>query len=304
MDEALKARIEQKIKSDHAVLFMKGTRHMPACGFSAQVVGILDEYMSNYTTVNVLTDPAVRQGIKEFSDWPTIPQLYVKGEFVGGCDIIKGMFDSGDLDTTLGIKRGEVSPPELEVSESAAKALAAALEGDDECIRLTIDASFRNDLALGPKNAEDVSVERRGLTFVFDRTSARRANGVRIDCVETPDGPAFKIDNPNAPPQVQALSPTELKAKLDGGAVEVFDVRTDRERAICEISPSKMLDDEAMAYISDLDLETPLVFYCHHGIRSAQAAEHFVSQGFRNVFNLSGGIAAWASDVDPEMPQY
>jgi monothiol glutaredoxin len=79
------------------MLFMKGTPQFPQCGFSAAVVQILDYLGVDYGAENVLADPAMRQGIKDYSDWPTIPQLYVKGEFVGGCDIVKEMFESGEL---------------------------------------------------------------------------------------------------------------------------------------------------------------------------------------------------------------
>jgi monothiol glutaredoxin len=90
-------RIKADIASNDIVLFMKGTPAMPQCGFSATVVHILDHVGVKYKGVNVLADPEIRQGIKDFSSWPTIPQLYVKGEFVGGCDIIKEMFESGEL---------------------------------------------------------------------------------------------------------------------------------------------------------------------------------------------------------------
>ena len=100
-DETRK-RIQSVIESDRVVLFMKGNRQMPQCGFSAQVVQILDSQISDYTTVDVLQDPEIRQGIKEFSTWPTIPQLYVAGEFVGGCDILTEMYQSGELPKALG----------------------------------------------------------------------------------------------------------------------------------------------------------------------------------------------------------
>jgi monothiol glutaredoxin len=83
------------------VLFMKGVPEQPQCGFSATVVQILDRLDVDYVGVNVLQDPELRNGIKTFSDWPTIPQLYVKGEFVGGCDIIREMFESGELQTLM-----------------------------------------------------------------------------------------------------------------------------------------------------------------------------------------------------------
>ncbi len=92
------ATIEADIKANDVVLFMKGTKSMPQCGFSARVAGVLNFMEVDFKDVNVLADDAVRQGIKDFSDWPTIPQLYVKGEFVGGCDIITEMTLSGELD--------------------------------------------------------------------------------------------------------------------------------------------------------------------------------------------------------------
>jgi monothiol glutaredoxin len=91
--------IKQEIDSNDIVVFMKGTPQMPMCGFSGQVVQILDYLGVPFKGVNVLANEEIRQGIKEFSNWPTIPQMYVKGEFVGGCDIIREMFQSGELST-------------------------------------------------------------------------------------------------------------------------------------------------------------------------------------------------------------
>jgi monothiol glutaredoxin len=91
------ALIDAEVKSNDVVLFMKGTPQFPMCGFSGQVVQILDYLGVPYKGVNVLDDDAIRQGIKAYSNWPTIPQLYVKGEFVGGCDIVREMFQAGEL---------------------------------------------------------------------------------------------------------------------------------------------------------------------------------------------------------------
>ncbi|HEB53863.1 MAG TPA: Grx4 family monothiol glutaredoxin [bacterium] len=94
-------QIKQTVENHDVVLFMKGTQLMPQCGFSSRVAGILGALGVQYKDVNVLADEAIRQGIKDYSDWPTIPQLYVKGEFVGGCDIVTEMTLSGELDTLL-----------------------------------------------------------------------------------------------------------------------------------------------------------------------------------------------------------
>ncbi|MEP5153501.1 Grx4 family monothiol glutaredoxin [Planktotalea sp.] len=95
----VKDNIQATVDGNSVVLFMKGTKEMPQCGFSSRVAGVLNYMGVEYQDVNVLADEGVRQGIKDFSDWPTIPQLYVKGEFVGGCDIITEMTLSGELDT-------------------------------------------------------------------------------------------------------------------------------------------------------------------------------------------------------------
>ncbi|MEX0998923.1 MAG: Grx4 family monothiol glutaredoxin [Thermodesulfobacteriota bacterium] len=94
-------KIESQIKGNKVILFMKGNREMPQCGFSARVVQILDSYDVMYETVDVLSDPEIRQGIKDYSNWPTIPQLYINGEFIGGCDICVELFQSGELETIL-----------------------------------------------------------------------------------------------------------------------------------------------------------------------------------------------------------
>lgn len=97
----LTEKIQEIVDASDVVLFMKGTKDMPQCGFSSRVAGVLNYMGIAYRDVNVLADDAVRQGIKDFSDWPTIPQLYVKGEFVGGCDIVTEMTLSGELDQLL-----------------------------------------------------------------------------------------------------------------------------------------------------------------------------------------------------------
>ena len=97
LDPDISERIKSEINSQDVVLFMKGTPVMPQCGFSAAVVGVLNHLGVNYKTSNVLQDEEIREGIKEYSDWPTIPQLYVKNEFVGGCDIIREMHENGEL---------------------------------------------------------------------------------------------------------------------------------------------------------------------------------------------------------------
>jgi monothiol glutaredoxin len=306
-----RAEFDKLVHSNKVVLFMKGNRNFPQCGFSATVVGILDQLTSGYKTVNIFEDPSIRDGMKEFSSWPTFPQLYVNGEFVGGCDIVKAMHAAGELKTLLGsagvaaVEDKPVKAPAVTITPAAAKAFKdAAGDAGSDVLRLEIDAQFNSDLHFGPKVAGDLEVQSSGLTLHVGRASAGRADGITIDFVESPGGGGFKIDNPNEPPRVKPVTPAGLKAMLDMGTVELFDVRPDDERARASIAQAKKLDAAGQKYLSSLDKKAPIALHCHHGTRSRNAAEQLIKSGFTNVYNLEGGIAAWSRDVDPSIPQY
>ncbi|MEM9194797.1 MAG: Grx4 family monothiol glutaredoxin [Myxococcota bacterium] len=299
-------RIATIVNEQDVVLFMKGSRAVPQCGFSATVVRILDDYIEDYRTVDVLADPEIREGIKAFSDWPTIPQLYVKGKFVGGSDIVSQMQASGELSEVLGQGPLAMMTPEVIVADGAIAAFQQLWDGDGPpCVRLEIDGRFQNDLSFDAPRDGDIVMQDDKFTLVMDRSTARRANGVHIDWHEGPAGSGFKIGNPSAPPRVRSLTPAELRVWLDEGKpFEVFDVRTPAEREIAKIEPSTLLDDQGRERLHALSPDTTLVLYCHHGVRSGQAAEHCLRMGFRDVYNVTGGIEAWSRDVDPETPRY
>ena len=305
MNEATKQRISETIAANPVVLFMKGRRRLPQCGFSAQVVGLLDQVIDDYQTVNVLDDPEIRQGIKEFSDWPTIPQLYINGEFVGGCDIVTQMFEAGDLHKALGKEQPKVEAPTLTVSDTAAAALKGALqENGAQAVRLIVDAAWRPGLDLVSPGPGDMKVEANGVLFVVDAGTAQRANGVSIDFVDGDSG-GFKIENPNEPARVKPLHAKELALKMQNGdAFELIDVRTPQEAEVANIEGAKLLDDGVKNYIEGLDKDTVLVFHCHHGPRAQNAASYFLNQGFKKVYNLVGGIDAWSQQVDNTVPRY
>jgi monothiol glutaredoxin len=101
MADATQAKIDEQVKNNKIILYMKGTPNFPMCGFSAATVQVLDSYNVAYESVNVLEDPAIREGIKQYSNWPTVPQLYINGEFVGGCDIVREMHAKGELEPLI-----------------------------------------------------------------------------------------------------------------------------------------------------------------------------------------------------------
>jgi monothiol glutaredoxin len=194
----LRGRLTSLVESDPVVLFMKGNRVAPQCGFSAATVEILDRLLAEYGTVDVLSDPDVREGIKEFSDWPTIPQLYVRGEFVGGSDIVREMYAKGELHDALGLSRPKPIVPKIAVPERAADALRGAVERSPEAsLHLVIDARFQCRIGIGPRQAAEVVVESSGLTFLLDAETAARSDGITIDVADSPQGLALSVTHPN-----------------------------------------------------------------------------------------------------------
>ncbi len=305
MSDAVHEQIDGLVKSNEVVLFMKGVRDAPQCGFSARVVDVLDEYLPHYETVDVLSDPAIRQGIKDYASWPTIPQLYVKGEFVGGCDIILEMNQSGELSGVLGVERAAVKPPEVFVTDGAKQKLLEFNDGEPPVVRLEVAPGWQYGMDFDEVRDDDVKVEGDGWTIVMKRSAARKVDGLTIDFVEGPQGGGFKMDNPNEPPKVRALAPEQLKAWMDEGkSFELFDVRTPEEREKAHIEGARLLDDEAVAYIESLDKNQTVVFHCHHGMRSLRAAQRALEMGFTDVHNLVGGIDAWSQQVDTDVPRY
>jgi monothiol glutaredoxin len=286
---------------------MKGNRHQPQCGFSARVVGMLDGLTSDYETFDVFSDPKVREGIKEFSNWPTIPQLYVNGEFMGGCDIVQEMFASGELHKVLGIERLDPITPTISITDAAAQALeqARTQQGADGGLHISVSQSFRYSLGFGPQQPGEVAVEANGWQVYVENDSTHRANGLTIGAVDTPQGGQLQIENPNQGNSVSALSVQELQALLRAGEeFELIDVRSPEERELAVIAGSRLLDRITAAELEKLPADRRVIFYCHTGQRSQVAAREFASRGHQNVFNLTGGIDAWSTEIDPQVPRY
>lgn len=223
MDANLKERIDSLVSSEPVFLFMKGTPSFPQCGFSNQVNQILMAYNIPYGHSNVLDDQDIRQGIKTYSDWPTIPQLYIKGEFVGGSDIVRESWESGELTTML-----EDAFPDREI--------------------------------VAPKP-------------------------------------------PTKPVNIEPAQAAKMMSEQPDS--RYLDVRTEEEVRMASIDGFERLDQGlAQNILEHGDKEQPLVFLCHFGGRSAQAAEYFAAQGFQKVYNVVGGIDSWSKDVDNSIPRY
>ena len=306
LDPALQARIRSVLDANRVVLFMKGSPQAPQCGFSAKAVGALSGTGVDYAHVVVLADPEIREGIKAFGQWPTIPQLYIGGELVGGSDIIEQMANSGELHAALGVAAPDRTPPTITIAPEAAKMLRESIAGagGGHALQVAVDAQFNARLQLAPVDPDAIAAEVDGVRAQCDLASARRADGLRIDWVDDARGKGLFIENPNAPPKVQALSPDEAARRVAAGELLLVDVRPADERTLGPAPvPVRTLDDNGLAELEALPKDTAIAFLCHHGNRSAQAAEHFRQRGFRDLHNVVGGTEAW-SDVDPSVPRY
>lgn len=306
LTDTLRAELQRLVSDNDVVLFMKGTRRSPSCGFSARVVSVLDGHVSSYLTVDVLADAALRDGIKEFSSWPTIPQLYVKGQFVGGADIVAELESAGELAALLGgAPKEPPKPPTITLTPAAAEAFRGALaDADGEVLHLAVSPGFEHELFIGPPERGDLVVPSEGLLIHVDPASARRADGLRID-FRSGEGGGFAMENPHEPARVRPLGATELAEWMaQKKDFALFDVRTRAERERARIEGAILLDDEGEAALAALPKDTTLVFQCHHGIRSRAAAEQALLRGFTRVWNLTGGIEAWSREVDARVPRY
>ncbi len=305
LDPALRSRIDSLLQQNRIVLFMKGTRDAPRCGFSAGTVGILNSLLDDYVSVDVLADPDIREGIKAYGNWPTIPQLYVDGELIGGADIVAGMANNGELHELLGLPKPDRSPPDITITAAAADAMRAGLaDSRGASLHLSIDGRFQAQFYLREAEGSEIRATASGIDILMDVTTAQRARGIVIDWVDSVQGSGLSITNPNAPPAVQSLDVERLKARLERGDITVIDVRPAPDRALAPFAAAQVLDEDSAPRLSALPKDQPLAFLCHHGNSSRGAAEHFRGLGFRQVFNVEGGIDAWSRQIDSSIPRY
>jgi len=288
----IRDRIDEMVTGNKVMLFMKGTPKMPQCGFSAQTAGALDTLLEgDYASFNVLEDNAVREGIKEYGNWPTIPQLYVDGELVGGCDIIMEMFNAGELHGMFGLEAPDRTPPDIEITPAAAEKIGEFLAAyPGQHLHFKIGSDWDAQFHLGPEAGTEIEATAGDLTVLMDLASAQRARGARIDWVETVQGEGLKLDLPGAPPAVRQMAPDELQQRLNGAErILVIDTRNELDRQQKPLEFARPLDSSLMSELQEADRNTPLVFVCNMGMSSQEVAEHYRKQGFTEVYNLTGG---------------
>jgi monothiol glutaredoxin len=305
ISETVKSKIEEYLQGDKVVLFMKGTRQQPMCGFSARTVAALDSVLPDYATINVLDNEDIREGIKVYGNWPTIPQLYIEGELVGGCDIVLNMLNSGELHEQLGLAPPDRTPPDITVTPAAAENIREAMQGHEGmALHFQVDANWDAQFNLAPPQGGEIASESNGIKVIMDLATAQRARGAVIDWVSTMQGEGLSIDLPQAPPPVKQMTVQELAESLKNGEVTLVDIRAESERERASIDGALVLDRPTMEKLETMPKDSRMAFLCHHGNSSMGAAEYFRKQGFTDVNNVSGGIHAWSMEIDSSVPTY
>lgn len=299
MNEQTRQTIENLISENTCVLFMKGNPKQPQCGFSSNTVKILNELVGDdFAFCNVLADQDIREGIKEYSNWPTIPQLYINKELVGGNDIVTEMFNTGELQTLLNLPQPERKSATITITEKAKENILAGIENiGSSVLMLSIDGQYNTRFSIeDPKGYEVVSEIGDDIKIYMDLGTARRADGIEIDWVDDLNGAGLVIKNPNEPKPVNQISKTDLQKGIDSDTYQyIYDVRSEQEFATRSVPGSKRLDKPNMQKIEDLPKDTPLVFVCNVGNTSQGACEFYRKKGYTNVNNLVGGVVDWFS---------
>ncbi len=304
----IKEKIINYINREKIALFIKGTPQEPQCGFSAKIIEILDFFVSDYVSINVLEDEQVRNGIKEYSNWPTIPQLYVDQKFIGGSDVVSQMYDNGELLELFNIKK--ISKNfifNIKITNDAKNKFINFLQNNNKIsyFRLTINAKFEHKLSISILKQNDVISKNNDISLILDPVSATRVNNIIIDYKQIGFKEGFKIINPNKPPKIKQINALELKRKIDNkDKLMVFDVRTKEEWDIVHIKNTYFFRDFSSEQKNKLNKHKMIVFLCHHGMRSQRIAESFRMNGFTNVYNLIGGIDEWSRNIDTTLVRY
>ena len=298
MNEQTRQKIENLVNNNTCVLFMKGNPKQPQCGFSSNTVKILHDLIGDdFAYFNVLEDQDVREGIKEFGNWPTIPQLYINKELVGGNDIITEMFNTGELQSLLSLPQPVRKPATITITQKAKENILSGIENiGSNVLMLSIDGQYNTRFSIEEPKGYEIVSDIGEIKIYMDIGTAKRADGIEIDWVEDLNGAGLVIKNPNEPKPVNQISKLDLQKGIESNIYNnIYDVRSETEFANNSIPGSVRLDKAKMQEIEELPKETPLVFVCHVGNTSQGACEFYRKKGYTNVNNLVGGVSDWFS---------
>lgn len=278
-------RIEALWRSNRLVLFFDG--EAPKSASSLEAYHALNGSELEYAQVDVRLNPSLHKAIVA-DELAAIPQLYLDGNPIASGDAIERMARSGELHAALGLPAPDRTPPTVRLTQVAAQLLRRAIAniGNDTVAEITVDAQFRSSLRLVPRRQDAVVTMVEGVPLLFDLASARRAEGLSIDCDENDiDRGGWSLVHPKAPvpKPVRAISPAEADARVRAGTLTIVDLRPAEERAVARLCVPFLHMEDGTHEIRNLAPDAPLACLCHRGDRSCHAAEHLRQLGHGDV---------------------
>ena len=294
MNNDIQSKILKIIQDNKIILFMKGTKEKPQCGFSANAIKILDELIDDYHTINVLENPKIRKGIKEFSDWPTIPQLYIQEKFIGGCDIVQEMMNSGELLQILKIDIKVNNKIKIEINKEAQEKIKQFLNKfkRKNILRISVNAQYEHFLNIDDKKINDTCIDYNEFQVIMNKLSSSRANGLKITFHKKNNIEGFKIYNPNAPIKPKKITTLDLKNLLKSDKkYTLLDIRKKDEWNKSHLKEAILLCEKPKTFLKLLNKKDKIIIVCNFGNRSLIMAKKIIKLGFQNVYSLSGGIS-------------
>jgi monothiol glutaredoxin len=313
-----KESIQEVVTKDKIVVFAKGTKEVPRCGFSGRAIQIFQSFNKPFEVVDILSDPTIRPALVQFSQWPTTPQIYLDGEFIGGSDIITEMQKSGELEkkvlNSFGEEYKEVQEDErVSITDEAASKVKDFMEDDFEFLRLAVtikgdDRAYSLELDSHTSAATDLKWKVKGLTVIIAKSMSDLFEKMDVSWVNKNGNEGFAIKEAGTPPALpvpidiaKADMAQLMRSELEAGKLWIVDVREadewksgHGEEAVH--LPLSRLEKEWKD--SGFDPKDTLIFYCAAGKRSLSAANHFRHKlGFPNTRSLVGGIGNYPANI-------
>ena len=313
-----KEAVKDVVTEDKIVVFAKGTKEMPRCGFSARAIQVVESVGKPFKVVDILSDPSIRPALVAFSSWPTTPQVYLDGEFLGGSDIIMELYESGELQKKIASSYGEEfkevqDNQRVDVTDEALGKVKEFMETDLEFLRLSVqvkdgDRAYSLELDSHTSAAADLKWKVKGLTVIVAKAMSELFDKLEVSWVNKDGNEGFavkEVGNPPALPIPIDIDKADLarlmRSEIKDGKLWIVDVREDDEWKSGHGEeavhlPLSRLEKEWKD--KGFDSKDTLVFYCAAGKRSLSAANHFRHKlGFPNTRSLVGGIGNYPSNI-------
>jgi monothiol glutaredoxin len=303
-----KEHVKELVEANRLIIFAKGTKDAPRCGFSARAMQVVGQFGKPFEVVDILSDPSIRPALVAHSEFPTSPQVFLNGELLGGSDIIFELSESGELERLIqsafeGVAVTPAAPAPVTISAAALAQLSSFKEDPSEFLRVEVQQQAGgHTYGLALEKQSSPTVDRSwtigGLKTVISRSCDDLYDKLSVDWVENPEHQGFSVQEVGTPPQPTELDTEELRGLLSSGAkLRIVDVREDDEWAAGHIDgalhlPLSRIETEWQQHA--FEASETLIVYCAKGARSLRATQYLrADKGLPGARSLRGGIGAF-----------